>query len=167
MTRIASLALASLLLAACAGESEEMAEEIAAEGTPVDATQELAMDTVAAVVPEGAGGMTLAADLQPLNNSGVTGQATMTESGQQVQAAVRISGANPGEHPGHVHRGSCDNLGPVVVPLPAITVGADGNGSATGTAAISADSLMAGGLVVNYHATDGAPIACGPIAHSM
>ena len=65
--------------------------------------------------------------MQPLNNSGISGEATLTPQGSQLQVMVRLTGlAQGGEHPGHIHSGTCDAPGPVVTPLQPISAGADG-----------------------------------------
>jgi hypothetical protein len=43
---------------------------------------------------------------QTLNDSGVTGTATLTAVGDQTRVVLSIKGA-PGEHPDHIHRSTC------------------------------------------------------------
>jgi hypothetical protein len=46
-----------------------------------------------------------------LNDSGLSGTAELTARGQRTKVSMRIDGA-VGEHPTHIHTGTCDNLDP-------------------------------------------------------
>src|SRR5215218_7358725 len=46
-----------------------------------------------------------------LNDSGLSGTAKLTARGQRTEVSMQIDGA-VGEHPTHIHSGSCDNLDP-------------------------------------------------------
>jgi len=46
-----------------------------------------------------------------LNDSGLSGTAELTARGQRTEVSMRIDGA-VGEHPTHIHTGTCDNLDP-------------------------------------------------------
>ena len=63
--------------------------------------------------------------ISELNGSGVSGDATLTDNGDGTTTIdVLVDGA-VGDHPIHLHSGTCAELGDVVVPL--TDVGADGS----------------------------------------
>ena len=87
------------------------------------------------------GAMATTVTMQPLQDSGVTGEATLTPMGGQTQVMVRLTGrSGEGEHPGHIHPGTCDSVGGVVAPLQPITAGADGTGTMTTTVDVDANT---------------------------
>ena len=146
-----------LTLAACGGGEEETA------GTPADSAME-------AINPPAAdmSGMASTLSLQPLGGGSTSGQATVTPNGQQTQVQIQLSGLTPGAHPGHIHAGTCEAIGEVVQPLPEITAGEDGSGTAETTLTLDATTIMDGQHVISYHGEGGAPIACGSLmAHAM
>lgn len=175
--RTKSLALvlfAILPLAACEpDETGEMVESIETEAVDVNAGQSLAVDTLDVAARNGSG-MQAAVALNELGGSGIGGEATIApaEASGQTQVTVSLQGPADaaGVHQGHIHSGTCEQLGGVVVPLPPVTVD-DGVGSATSTVAADAMSLMDGQHIVVYHqagGTPGSPVVCGQIpAHAM
>ncbi len=57
-------------------------------------------------------GDTLVIDLEELNDSGVSGTATLTDNGDgTTTVSIEVSGA-AGGHPAHIHNGTCDDLDP-------------------------------------------------------
>jgi hypothetical protein len=105
--------------------------------------------------------------LTALNNSGVTGQAQIMEHGAaETMVTVTLQGQGTATHPGHIHSGTCDQLGPVVAPLESVAM-AGGTGTSTSTVKVSMGTVMNGQHVVNFHAGAGAdpmaPVACGAI----
>ncbi|HZR99241.1 MAG TPA: cupredoxin family copper-binding protein [Chloroflexota bacterium] len=116
--------------------------------------------TPAAPAVAGQGATTATADLAAVNNSGVTGRATLTQTGTNTAVTVTLSGMAPGSaHAGHIHSGACS--GPILFPLATITADSAGQGSATATVNAPIDLSN---WWVQYHASDnppGAPIACG------
>jgi hypothetical protein len=105
--------------------------------------------------------------MMALNNSGVTGTTRVMAHGEgETMVTVNLMGQGSGTHPGHIHSGTCDNLGPVVVPLESLTM-AGGNGTSTSTVKVPLATVMNGQHVVNFHAGSGenpmAPVACGAI----
>ena len=149
-----------LAIAACGGEEETATME------GVDTTSMVNADTGGAMAA-----MPTTVALQSLGGSNVTGQATVTHSGAESQVNVQLSGLTPGDHPGHIHAGTCDAIGAVVHPLPTATAGEDGSATVNGTVAAAGESFMNGQHVINYHgnAEDPmAPVACGAlVAHAM
>ena len=86
--------------------------------------------------------------LGTLNNSGVSGNVTLTDVGPQTtRVEVRVApGGNP-DMPAHIHPGSCVEL----VPQPKYPLQNVVNGSSTTVVPASLAELMAGDLAVNLH----------------
>jgi hypothetical protein len=156
-----------LALAACGGEAETEADTavvVPAETAPA-ATPAPAMPAESAMAGQTAGGQSVA--MNALNNSGVTGTAQVMAHGEgESMVTVTLMGQGTGTHPGHIHSGTCDNLGPVVVPLENVVMN-NGQGTSTSTVKVPMATVMNGQHVVNYHAGSGdnpmAPVACGAI----
>lgn len=160
--RFCLVAALPLVLAACAAEDTadtDIAEVPAADtGGMADATAPGA----------GMGAMASTVAMAGLGDSGVTGEAILTPSGEQTEVSVTLSGLEANAaHPGHIHQGSCDAIGSVAVPLLPITADASGAGTMTTPAPIAADSAMDGGHIVVYHEPGGTPIVCGAIEDHM
>ena len=145
-----------LSLAACGGGE---GEGDTAEAMDTATAAPMMADTSAQAM----GAMPTTLALQPVGDSGVTGQATLTPGGAQTQVQVQLTGLTPGAHPGHIHQGTCAAPGSVVQPLPEITAGEDGSGSADGSVAIDATTVMDGQHIIAYHGEGGAPVACGSL----
>jgi hypothetical protein len=106
-----------------------------------------------------AAGVTVA--LKELNDSGVSGTATLTADGDKTNVVIQVDGAT-GDHPVHIHTGSCDSLGEVAYPLTNI----DANGHSETTVDISLDDLTAGDFAINAHKSAdeiAVYVACGEI----
>lgn len=169
INRLALLTIVPFALTACdPDETGEMAESIEQEAAEVDAGQSLAIDTLE-VGAAGGGGMQAAVVMNPLSGSGVSGDATVAAGDAAGQSRVTVNltaaGDAGGVHQGHIHQGTCDSIGSVVVPLPPVTV-AGGSGTATSTVAVDAMQVMDGSHVVVYHqagGNPGAPAVCGEI----
>lgn len=59
----------------------------------------------------------LTVTINELNGSGISGEAYLTDNGDGTTfVEVLVDGAT-GAHPAHIHTGTCDTLGDVVVPL--------------------------------------------------
>lgn len=160
MTRAKLWALAGLpvLLVGCGGGQDAAVEEMP-DMAITDTAEPMEMGAMATTVT-----------LQPTQDSGVTGEGTLTPQGAEMQVMVRLTGLTEGgEHPGHIHSGTCDAVGPVVVPLQPITGGADGTGTMTATVQVDPNTVLAGQHVIQYHQAGGGPgITCGDIvAHQM
>lgn len=127
--------------------------------------------TMATPAPAPSGGE-MRATFEPLNNSGVRGEATFMAKGDSTQITVRLTGAPAGgTHQGHIHRGTCQNIGDVVAALDPITIGSDGTGTMTKTVPIPIATVMNGQHVIAYHEAGGNPgkwVTCAAIPqHSM
>ncbi len=107
------------------------------------------------------------ASLTAKNNSGITGTVTLTASGDSTQIALTLNGARNGQtYPGHIHFGTCDKPGGVVVPLTSVKVDSNKTGSSTTTVPTSVlDTARAqhGSLIEQSHTSAGRPVACGEI----
>lgn len=162
--------------AACLGEAgEEVGETdnvavVPATQVPVAATP-AAPGTDGTLVPSGAEHMALGGNkvsLQQVGGSGVTGEATISAQGEGTMVMVTLMNAPQGPHAGHIHQGTCANLGEVVAPLETITV-PTANGTAMGhsTVSMGVPAIMDGRHIIAYHEnagdTPGAPIVCGSI----
>ena len=105
---------------------------------------------------------TVKAELMSLNNSGVTGEATLTAMGDKTKVSVVLKGAAMDvAHPIHIHEGSCDKLGAPKYPLNDVM-----NGKSETTIDAKLSDLTSGNFAINAHKskkmiTD--YIACGSI----
>lgn len=85
--------------------------------------------------------------LQPLNNSGVAGTATLTPMGTKTRVEIRVSpGGNPAM-PSHIHEGTCATLN----PTPKYPLNPVANGVATTEVDVPLASLLTGQFAVNLH----------------
>lgn len=89
----------------------------------------------------------LVVQLQPQGGSGVSGTATLTDmGGGRTQVVVRVStGGNP-TMPGHIHDGSCPNVGAVRFPLNTVM-----NGTSTSEVNTTIADLLRGTFAINLH----------------
>lgn len=165
--RLALLTIVPFALAACdADETADMAESIDSEAAEIDAGQSLALDTLDV---DAAGGMQATVVMNEISGSGVGGDASVapgTAAGQSnVTVNLTAAGDAGGVHQGHIHQGTCDALGSVVVPLPPVTI-AGGAGTATSSVAVDAMQVMDGSHIILYHeagGNPGTPVVCGEI----
>jgi hypothetical protein len=161
------LAALPLALAACGGDGDEgQAPATTDTVTSTTVSPTPGTDTTMAdTAHNSASNPTV--QLAQVGSSGVSGQAQFMEHGAgQTMVTVTLTGPGNGAHPGHIHAGTCDNLGAVVAPLQAVER-ANGNGTSTSTVEVPMATVMNGQHVVNYHAGTGAnpmaPVACGAI----
>lgn len=157
-----------LAVAACGGGDGESTVSTADLDTTSLPSQEPGLGPGSGVgVNEVGSGQT--ATMTPVGNSGVGGDATITDRGEQTEILVRLTGtpAN-GTHPGHVHTGTCASIGSVAQALEPISTDATGTGTMTTTVTIPPMTLMNGQHVVVYHGAGGTPVACADIpTHAM
>ena len=113
--------------------------------------------------------MPMTAQFQALQNSGVTGEATVTGRGTQTEVTVRLTGSQPSaSHPGHIHTGTCEAVGSPIQPLQPVAIDSSGTGTMTATVDVPGNTAMNGQHIVVYHGEGGVPITCAPIpAHMM
>jgi hypothetical protein len=107
------------------------------------------------------GGQSVTVQIAPVNNSGISGLATLTGNGDQTDVKVLTIGAQAGAVV-LIQQGTCDNLNPTPAQLmPPL----DAAGSSSRTVPVSLDSLR-GGYSITIHTSlnDLAhPAACGAI----
>lgn len=86
--------------------------------------------------------------LEEQNDSGVSGEATLTAEGEdQTKVELDIEGGEEGTpHPVHVHAGTCDELGAVEHPLADVE-----DGSSETTIDVGLEELQDGEFAINAH----------------
>lgn len=185
---MAILLITALPAFACGGaeteqeaQEEQMGEMGEMEPAETEAASEPAMATGSATL-----------QLTALNNSGISGTASVSHTADSVTVTMDLTGLTEGEtYSAHIHQGSCEQQGPVVAPLSSVEAEAGGAGSATTT--LSMDQLTSGegeamgegegmqegeahemgNYYVQVHFPDGTPAACaaanmaGQMGHEM
>ena len=170
MNKFAAALMLPLLAACGTGSDEKVGQEggfmadtlVEAMGTSDVAVLPPAADTAAAGT---AAGMQTVA-FQPVGAGGHTGEVMLHPMGQQTEIMVRLSGPQAGVHQGHIHTGTCDNIGGVVQPLQPVDVPQGAQGTSTTSVSIPPSTVMNGQHVVVYHTAGGdpgAPVACANI----
>jgi hypothetical protein len=105
--------------------------------------------------------------VEPMGGSGVSAEASLREVGAQTSVQFTIRDGPPNATlAAHIHQGSCQQQGPVVLPLEQIITDATGIGTSVTTVAMPIRSLQDGQHYVQAHApgvTPGPPVACGDI----
>ena len=99
--------------------------------------------------------------LEELNASGLSGEATLTETEDGTMVSLMVDGATGG-HPVHIHLGACDTLGEVAAPLTDI----DADGMSETTVDLTLDELTGSEYAINAHESAEnitAYVACGEI----
>lgn len=168
-TRLWVLTALPFTLAACGG-GDEAAEGGADTGAVITDTTTATSSTAPMATDSamtGATPMGNAVTMNAVGTSGVSGQAMFMEHGQgQTMVTVNLTAQGNTTHSGHIHAGTCDPLGAVVVPLQDVTL-ANGAGSSSSTIEVPLATVMNGQHVVAYHAGSGAdagaPVVCGQI----
>lgn len=183
-SRLWALLALPLVLAACGGGDEGETvdpDNATAEGqATVDAgTGTPSQDSTAPAAPGGSraapaagGGSMGMVTLAAVNNSGITGEASLSGSGTGTQVVLSLRGARPNAtHQAHIHNGTCDALGQVVAQLTPVQTDGTGFGASTTNVTDPLDRFTGGAFVVSAHQAGGSPgpsVSCGPIqAHTM
>ncbi len=166
-TRFWALAALPFALAACGGGDDEVAEGTAGTTAAVDSGMAAPAPMSADTGMSGAQAMGGAVTMNAVGGSGVTGQAQFMAQGQaQTMVTINLTGQGSTTHSGHIHTGTCDAPGAVVVPLQDVTL-ANGAGSSSTTIQVPLATVMNGQHIVAYHAGSGAdagaPVVCGAI----
>lgn len=104
---------------------------------------------IAAIAPA-AGQSIFSVPLDDVEDSGISGGASIRGVDGQTEVTVFISeGETDGDHPVHVHEGTCEDLGDVVYPLENIT-----EGESVTTLDIELSELMTGEYAINAHQSE-------------
>lgn len=165
-TRLWVLATLPLALAACGGDADD--ENAVDDGVVV--TGDTALVTEPAPMPGADAGTTpTTVPMNPVGGSSVSGQMEVMAHGEgQTMVSVTLNGpaGASSTHSGHIHEGTCDSLGSVVVPLQDVTL-QNGTGMAASTVDVPASTVMNGQHIVAYHEgsgeSPGAGVVCGAI----
>lgn len=161
--RVSTVAGLALVLAACPADEPRDAtvtgDTLMRQTPPAATTPGMAARDTAAMMER--------VELGELNNSGVTGEATITPQNGNTRVVLTIRGARPNATvQAHIHRGSCDAQGPVAAPLEAVNTDATGMGTSTSTVNVPGMTVMNGQHYVQAHtagADPGPPTACADI----
>jgi hypothetical protein len=105
---------------------------------------------------------TLTVQLQPQNNSGESGTATLTQVGGDVQVVIALKNAPATAQPAHVHFGVCSDLGGVAYALTSVT----GGQSTTTIKGVTMAQMLSRPYGINVHeSADDLQkyVACGDI----
>lgn len=107
-------------------------------------------------------------ELTPRMDSGVRGAAAANSAMRQTGVSITIAGAQQGgEHPWHIHTGTCGSGGPIVgapAAYPALRPGM--NGEARATANVNVGLEAGGQYHVNVHQSPqqlGQIVSCGDL----
>jgi hypothetical protein len=112
----------------------------------------------------GNGDGTMTVELQAQNDSGQSGEASLTEVDDATTRVEVVLSDPPSEtQPAHIHEGSCADLN----PQPAHALESLGGGTSTSEVQVSLDELQDGNFAINVHKSDAeieTYVACGDIA---
>lgn len=147
--RLQAFALALLVaLPACESRTEE-------ETLPADTTAGMMGDTVPTVTLE-----PVVTELDAVNNSGVSGEATATHTETDVAVSIVLKGDNAKpdvSYPAHIHTGTCEKGGPVAVTLEPVK-------NLQSLKRVPVSELPANqDAFVQVHDAAGTPVACGDL----
>lgn len=156
LRRVLTVAVTATLLglSGCGGGEDEPAVE--AEATP--AQQEPAREAEATPADQAP----VTVELQEQNDSGKSGQATLTPDGQQTRVALELENPPSTPQPVHIHEGTCEELNPVPeFPLENLT-----DGTSETVVDVPLSDLQEGEFAINAHASPDdleTYVACGDI----
>ena len=108
-----------------------------------------------------AGAPSLSVTFNELNDSGVSGIATLYGDGEKTIVQITVDGAGK-DHPAHIHQGTCDDLD----PYPAFPLKNVVDGESATLVDVSLDELLTGGYSIDIHMSVnelGTLVACSPI----
>ena len=89
-------------------------------------------------------------ELTAVGDSGQSGTASLTTTGDMTTVAISVDDPVSDSQPAHIHEGTCDDLN----PAPAFGLGNVENGSSETTVAPSVDELTSGEYAINLHMSD-------------
>lgn len=105
--------------------------------------------------------------LRPVGGSSLQGQWKMTPVVNDTRVAVLLTSNDQTTHPGHIHSGTCDQIGEVVAPLQPVTtqLGPESSEWTTSTVNIPMFTMLRGDYVMVFRTASGVPAACGRIPY--
>jgi hypothetical protein len=99
--------------------------------------------------------------LEPVNDSGVFGQATALHGEEDVTVLLEVQGLPAaGEYAAHIHSGTCADGGPVAVGLNPVVANEAGHGTSTSTLDMG-EMDHDQSHFFQVHSAEGPPVACG------
>lgn len=129
-------------LSGCGGDEEEPA--VSTEATPAE--QEA-----------------VTVELQEQNDSGQSGQATLTPEGEQTRVVLDLENPPSVPQPVHIHEGTCDELDPTPrYPLENLS-----DGTSETVVDVPLSDLQGADFAINAHASEedaGTYVACGGVS---
>ena len=103
----------------------------------------------------------LEADLSPVNESGITGTATVTRRDNQLAIDLALDGATEGErYVAHVHNGECGNDLGMAAAIGELTV-TEGRNRIIGSVDVASLGAGQNHFVQAHRGADDKPVACG------
>ncbi|MGQ0562671.1 MAG: hypothetical protein ACT443_12455 [Gemmatimonadota bacterium] len=107
-------------------------------------------------------------NLEPRNNSGISGSVVLRSALTNAGTSITIWGANEGSrHPWHVHFGSCGENGAIVGDpnaYPVLQIGSNGTASASANIDVGLNEDRTYSVNVHRSPTDlGTIVSCGPL----
>ncbi|MBW3573005.1 MAG: hypothetical protein KY467_18065 [Gemmatimonadetes bacterium] len=111
----------------------------------------------------------VAGRLSPVNNSGVTGSATLHALGEQTEILLNVTGISEGNRllHGSIVQGTCERPGTVVAPVGPIPVGAGNIATLTDTIPLPALTVLNGAHALQVKGDNAGPatppLACSPL----
>lgn len=102
-------------------------------------------------------------ELQEQNDSGQSGEATLTPDGEQTRVVLDLENPPSVPQPVHIHEGTCEELDPTPrYPLENLT-----DGTSETVVDVPLSELQAGEFAINAHASEedaGTYVACGVVS---
>lgn len=139
----------TVAIAACGSDRDETADDSMMDDTAGAATAPVARNLM----------------LDAMNSSGASGEVTLTAIGDSTSVAVRLAGAAANASlQEHIHSGTCEAQGPVVMPLDPLVTDSTGAASATTMVNLPMSTVANGQHYIQAHGPDGAPTACANIS---
>ncbi len=96
-----------------------------------------------------------------------SGEADISPNGEGILVSIIMEGLTEGEHANHLHDGSCDEQGEVVIALDNIVADENGDGSQTTANDEGSIDHYATGHYLAVHAEDGEVISCGDVVNPL
>ena len=151
----AALTAAVLGLSACGGEEEEPA--VSGEATPIEQEEPAVSGEATPAEQE-----PVTVELEEQNDSGQSGEATLTPEGEQTRVALQVENPPSVPQPVHIHDGTCEELDPTPkYPLENLT-----DGTSETVVDVPLSELQAGEFAINAHASEADPgtyVSCGAV----